>query len=84
MQISAERFLTIDEEVRRYFLAGRNFETTANTRMISRQGSQRKELVEFAVIGLAHCGHVMLRERQRARFVPKRAAATRKSTATAD
>jgi len=42
---------------------GRNFETTANTMTISRQGSHRKLLVEVAVIGLAHRGHVMGRER---------------------
>jgi len=37
----------------------RNFETTANTMTISRQGSHRKLLAEIAVIGLAHRGHVM-------------------------
>jgi len=42
---------------------GRNFDTTANTMTISRQGSHRKLLVEVAVIGLAHRGHVMGRER---------------------
>jgi hypothetical protein len=31
--------------------------------MISRHGSHRKLLIELAVIGLAHCGQVMLRER---------------------
>ncbi|WP_161495449.1 hypothetical protein [Bradyrhizobium sacchari] len=42
---------------------GTNVETTANTMTISRQGSHRKLLGDIAVIGLAHCGHVMLRER---------------------
>jgi len=55
--------------------AGRNFETTANTMTISRHGSHRKELVEFAVIGLEHCGHVMLRERRWQWFVPRPSAA---------
>jgi hypothetical protein len=32
--------------------------------IISRHGSHRKLLLEFAVIGLEHCGHVMLRERR--------------------
>ena len=41
----------------------KNFEATANTMTISRQGSHRKLLVEVAVIGLAHRGHVMGRER---------------------
>ncbi len=41
----------------------RNLETTANTMTISRQGSHRKLLMEIAVIGLAHCGHVMQAER---------------------
>jgi hypothetical protein len=70
-QIGAKRFLTIDEIARSYLLRGRNFETTANTRMISRQGSHRKLLVEFAVIGLAHCGHVIHRERDWPAFVPE-------------
>jgi hypothetical protein len=43
----------------RHLLGGRNFDTTANTMTISRQGSQWKVLVEFAVIGLAHWGQVM-------------------------
>jgi hypothetical protein len=58
-EISTAQFLTIDEAVLRHFLGGRNFDTTANTMTISRQGSQRNVLVEFAVIGLAHCGQVM-------------------------
>lgn len=41
----------------------RNFETTANTMTISRQGSHRKLLAEIAVIGWAHRGHVMQAER---------------------
>jgi hypothetical protein len=42
---------------------GKNFDTTANTMTISRQGSHRKLLAEIAVIGLAHRGHVMQAER---------------------
>ncbi|MBR1132504.1 hypothetical protein [Bradyrhizobium iriomotense] len=42
---------------------GTNVETTANTMTISRQGSHRKLLAELAVIGLAHRGHIMVRER---------------------
>ena len=49
----------------------RNFETTANTMTISRQGSHRKLLVEIAVIGLAHRGHVMQAERRQHTFVPE-------------
>ncbi|MCK1723473.1 hypothetical protein [Bradyrhizobium sp. 141] len=41
----------------------KNFETTANTMTISRQGSHRKLLAEIAIIGLAHRGHVMQAER---------------------
>lgn len=44
-------------------LGDRNFEVTANTMTISRQGSHRKLLLEVAVIGLAHRGHVMQAER---------------------
>ncbi|PDT87504.1 hypothetical protein CO669_25420 [Bradyrhizobium sp. Y36] len=44
-------------------LGDRNFDTTANTMTISRQGSHRKLLAEIAVIGLAHRGHVMQAER---------------------
>jgi len=62
-EISAQRFLTIGEDAQRYVFCGRNFETTANTMTISRQGSHRKELAALAVIGREHCGHVMLRER---------------------
>jgi len=38
---------------------GGNFDWAANTMTNSRHGSHRKLLVEFAVIGLAHRGHVM-------------------------
>ncbi|OAF19598.1 hypothetical protein AXW67_02175 [Bradyrhizobium neotropicale] len=58
-EISRERFLTIDEDTPNYFFGGTNLETTASTMMISRQGSHRNVLVEFAVIGLEHCGQVM-------------------------
>ncbi|MGX1322605.1 hypothetical protein AB7M17_006058 [Bradyrhizobium sp. USDA 377] len=56
---------------------GTNCETTANTMTISRQGSHRKLLAELAVIGLAHRGHVMVRERWCRMMVPKRPASTR-------
>ncbi|MGY8705091.1 hypothetical protein RAD16_05025 [Bradyrhizobium sp. 18BD] len=56
-------------------IGGTNVEATANTMTISRHGSHLKLLAELAVIGLAHCGHVMLRERGRRMFVPKSAAA---------
>jgi len=39
------------------------FDWAANTMTNSRHGSHRKLLVELAVIGLAHRGHVMGRER---------------------
>ncbi|MBB4367751.1 hypothetical protein GGD63_000520 [Bradyrhizobium sp. cir1] len=57
---------------------GTNVETTANTMTNSRQGSHRKLLAEIAIIGLAHRGHVMLRERWCRMMVPKRAAASRR------
>ena len=54
----------------------RNFETTANPMTISRQGSHRKLLEEFAVIGLAHRGHVMQSKRRWHICVPTRSSPT--------
>ncbi|MDE5446951.1 hypothetical protein GWG65_37595 [Bradyrhizobium sp. CSA207] len=68
---SAARLLTIDESMVCHFAGGRNFETTANTMTISRHGSHQKVLVDFAVIGLAHRGHVMHGERSLQTLVPK-------------
>ncbi|MCK1707643.1 MULTISPECIES: hypothetical protein [unclassified Bradyrhizobium] len=69
---STARLLTIDESLVCHFAGGRNFETTANTMTISRHGSHQKVLVDFAVIGLAHRGHVMHGERSLQKLVPKR------------
>jgi hypothetical protein len=71
-KISASRFLPIDEDAQLHFEGDRNFETTSNTMMISRQGSHRKVFAELAVIGLAHRGHVMLAKRNRRTLVPHR------------
>ncbi|MFB6448885.1 hypothetical protein [Bradyrhizobium tunisiense] len=49
----------------------RNFETTAKTMTISRQGSHRKLLAEIAIMGLAQRGHVMQAERCWHMFVPE-------------
>jgi len=58
------------EDASRYFAGGRNFETTANTMMISRHDSHRKMFGGLAIIGLEHCGQVMQIECSRRRFVP--------------
>lgn len=75
-EISAERLLTIDEGAADHFAGGRNFETTAKTMTISRHGSHQKVLVDFAVIGLAHWGHVMQAERGLQTHVPRQSAPT--------
>jgi hypothetical protein len=72
----------MDEDARRHVAGGRNFETTANTMMISRHGSQRKTFGGFAVIGLQHCGQVMQAECVRRSFVPKQSALTFETATT--